>query len=116
MRLLSITQRFIVALNEICISGKRGRDVEAGNEITAKKGRYEAEISGDIELVVKELPNKRSGVLEIGLNPEYWCQYMCGPDPRVWAAEDIQRAWRLRRKRRLQNSLEYLNFDGLKLS
>jgi hypothetical protein len=117
MRLLTVAQRFTVALNEIRVSGKRGRSVT--EPAVPKKARCNPEQAASdetITLVVKEVPKKRRSVPEIGLSPEYWSQYMCGPDPRIWAAEDIQRAWRRMRQRRLLNSVEYLNFDGLKLT
>jgi hypothetical protein len=122
MRLLTVAQRFTVALNEIRVSGKRGRSVT--ETVSSKKYRCDPEqaaaelpvIDETIMLVVKEVPKKRRSAPVIGLSPEYWSQYMCGPDPRIWAAEDIQRAWRRTRQRRLLNSVEYLNFDGLKLT
>jgi len=99
---------------------KRGR-ADENNEIVYKKrcGELDTDSSDNIELVIKECPDlsaARRVVPIIGLSPEYWIQYMCGPDPRIWAALDIQRAWRLRRRRRLQNNLEYLNFGGLKIT
>jgi len=121
MRLASghvIRHRYTVTFNEIRTVGKRGRSIEK-DESENKKYRCEQEVdsSENIELVIMESSDKVvPRVPLIGLSPEYWCQYMCGPDPRIWAALDIQRAWRRRRRRRLQNTIEHLNFDGLKLS